>query len=110
MSLEDDQKIRRQRRTALSITHLTEYDNSKILVLGTTHLPINVGPINKNVEFQALNILAIYLQPTFWKAMPSQPSGSSLHFTLKSEDVIKCEVVTIKGDNLCATITSRGQY
>ena len=37
-------------------THLRAYDNPKRLVLGTIYLPINVGPIKRNIEFQVLDV------------------------------------------------------
>ena len=37
-------------------THLKAYDNSKRLVLGTILFPINVTPIEKNIEFHVLDI------------------------------------------------------
>ena len=43
--------------SAISI-HLRAYENSKSLVLGTFLLPINVDSIERNVEFQVLDIPA----------------------------------------------------
>ena len=88
-------------------TYLQAYDNSKRLVLGTSLLPINVGPIEKNVVFWILDIPATFNMllecpwiHEYW-AFPSL-----LHQKVKV--LIKGEVVIIEGDNLCATVTTRG--
>ena len=62
LSLEDGQTVSNQRITALLApsTYIRAYDNSKKLLPGAIHLPINVSPIKWNMEFQIPNILAIF--------------------------------------------------
>jgi len=59
--------------------HLRAYDNSKRLVLGTILLRINVGPIEKKMEFVVLDITTTFnlLLGRQWhhehQAVPSTP-------------------------------------
>ena len=87
-------------------TYLWAYDNSNRLVLSTIVLLVNMSPIEKNTEFQVLDIPATFnlLLECPW-LHEHQAVPSTLHQKIKI--LIKEEVVTIKGDNLCTTITSK---
>lgn len=88
-------------------THLRAYDNSKRKVLGTIELMVNIGPLEKKVEFQVLDIPATFnlLLGRPWlhenRAVPS-----TLHQKVKLP--INDEIVTIEAEQLRASITHKG--
>jgi len=87
--------IRKKQLLAPS-THLSAYDNSKRLVLGTILLPIIVGRIERNLEFHVLSIPSTFnlILGRPW-LHDHQAHRSTLH--LKMKILINGQVVTIEG-------------
>jgi len=68
-------------------THLRGYDNSKRLVLGTIFSPINVGPIERNMKFQVLDIPNTF---NIFSGYPwIQAPSSAIYSPPEDEDVDK---------------------
>ena len=86
-----------------SLTHLRACDNSKRLVLDTILLSINVDPIEKNMKFQMLDILATFnlILCCPWLHVHQVVP---LYVALEDENADKRKMEAIK-DSLYATIT-----